>query len=335
MGKKRIGIIGVGGRTGTMFAFELKRITDILGIGRNIENIQRKKLFIEKRGKQPEPFEGKVITDFQFPSFEFLPEILFLTTKNPIGETVKYYYQKIKEYCLSAKRPEPYFPTLVLSQNGITAGEDALNALREVFGPDYKKIRVIRLILLNPVDRKKVDEKIYITYSLPIRICFGKISGPGNLQDIALIFKEAEFEVKQFPPEEIKNLEFSKLFLNLIGMASASQGFSIKQGFQNSEIFREELRALKEYIKIVRASGGEFLNLLNYPVRLLTFLFDILPTDFFLPFKNYFAGLMSRGRKGKVKDLTEIKYYNGAVVNLGRKIGTPTYINQKILDRGS
>jgi len=333
MKERRIGVIGVGGRTGTMFAFELKRTADVLGIGRDIEDIQRKKLFIERKGAQPKLFEEKVITDSQFLNSEFLPEILFLTTRNPVGRIVKYYYQKIKEYSLSTN--ESYFPTLILSQNGIVTGEDAICALKEILGPDYKKIRVVRLVLFNPIDKRKVGDSVYITYSLPIRIGFGKISGPGDLRDIALIFKKANFEAKQFLSEEIKNLEFSKLFLNLIGMASATHGFSIRQGFQKSEIFREEMEALKEYIKIVRASGGNFLNFFNYPVRLLAFFFDTLPINFFLPFKNYFAGLMSKGREGKAKDLTEIEYYNGAVVNLGRKIGIPTPINQRILDRGS
>lgn len=330
--EKKIAIIGVGGRTGTMFAFELGKVLNILGIGRETDQIQKKKLFVERKRNQPEMFRGKVILDSQFSPNEFLPEILFLTTRNPVGGVVKYYYQKIKEYNLFANQ-RSYFPTLILSQNGIVAGEDAISALKEVFGSDYKKIRVVRLVLLNPVDRKKIDDKTYITYSLPIRIGFGKISGPGDLQDIVLIFKEANFETKQFLSEEVKNLEFSKLFLNLIGMASATQGFSIKQGFQKSEIFKEEMKALKEYIRIVKASGGKFLNLFNHPVRLLAFFFNILPTDLFLPLKNYFAKLMSKGRKRKVKDLSEIEYYNGAVVNLGKKVGIPAPVNQRICQR--
>jgi ketopantoate reductase len=80
-----LGVIGVGGRTGTMFAFELKNSGEVFGIGRKeeIELIKEKKLFV-KRGKNEFLFEGKTIKDFEFPkgiSFD----ALFLTVKNPVG----------------------------------------------------------------------------------------------------------------------------------------------------------------------------------------------------------------------------------------------------------
>lgn len=332
MEKKRIGVIGVGGRTGTMFCFELKEVANIIGIGKDIKNIQEKKLFIERKGMQPELFKAKVITDSQFLNLEFLPEILFLTTKNPVGGVVRYYYQKIKQSNPLSKQ-KLNLPTLILSQNGIIAGEEAISVLKEVFGPDYKKIRVVRLILLNPIDKREINGKTYINYSLPIRIGFGKISGPGNLQDIAALFKKADFEIKEFPQEEVRNLELSKLFLNLIGIASATRGLSIKEGFQKKEVLKEEIEALKEYIKVVRAEGGRFLNLFHYPVRTLSFFLDFLPSGFFLPVKNYIARTIIEERKGKIKDLSEIEYYNGAVVNLGKKLKISTPINQRILER--
>ena len=324
----KIAVIGIGGRTGAMFASELKKVSNILGFGREkeIELIREGKFFIEKRGSDPEVFQAEVFEEAQFLEKDS-PDIIFLTTKNPVGPVVKSYYQKVKE-----KGYAP--PTLILSQNGIACSKKASDTLKEIFGGDYKKIRLIRVILFNPIERKETEGKIYINYSLPIRISFGKISGPPNgLKDIATLFQRAGFEVKEFSSEEVKNIEFSKLFLNLIGMASATRGFSVKEGFKNNEIFKEEIMALREYIKVVSASGGNFVNFSNYPVKLLTTLFNFIPVIFLSLFKDYFGKFISKERKNKPKDLDEIEYYNGAVVRLGENLGILAPINKKILQR--
>lgn len=326
MKEKKVAVIGVGGRTGTMFASELGKVSNVLGIGREIEKIKQKELFIQRKEEKPELFGGKIITDSQWPLNDFLPEIIFLTTKNPVKPVVKYYYQKLKEKGLP-------FPSLVLSQNGIACIEEAKQALKEVLGKEAENVRVIRLNLFNPIDRKEKENKVFIIYSLPIRIVFAKISGPGNLQDLTSLFKKADIIAKEFPPEKAKNMEFSKLFFNLIGIASATRGLSVKEGLKDLEAFEEEIEALKEYIKIVKASGRDFLNFPHFPVKLVTSLINILPIKFLLPFRSYLASVISKGREGKPKDLAEIKYYNGAVIHLGEKTGLPTSINQKVVKR--
>jgi len=324
--KKKIAVIGVGGRTGTMFAFELGKVSNLLGIGKDIEKIKNKKLFVERKEESPKVFEERVISDSQWLLEDFLPEIVFLATKNPVASVVKFYYRKFKE-----KNLPP--PTLVLSQNGIGCIEDALSSLKEVFSEDFSKIRVIRLSLFNPIDQKIENDKVYVNYSLPIRVSLAKASGPGDLKDLESLFKEARIEATFFPPPKVKDMEYSKLFFNLIGMASASHGFSIKEGFQNPGVFQEEIGALKEYIKVVLASGGEFLNIPHYPVKRLNFFIRIFPTKILLPFRNYFASLIAEGREGKPKQIDEIRYYNGTVVSLGKKVGIARPINQKIIKR--
>lgn len=325
MEEKKIAVIGVGGRTGTMFAFELRKRMDVLGVGRNIEKIQQKKFFIERKGKTPQLFEGRVISDSQWPAIDFLPEIIFLTTKNPVYPIVKYYYQKARE--------KNIFPTLVLSQNGIGAIQDTLSALEEIFAQEHQKIRVVRMSLFNPIDRKEKDGKVYINYSLPIRISLAKASGPGDLQDFLFLFKETGILVQEFPREKVEDMEFSKLFLNLIGMASATRELSIKEGFKDSKVFEEEVRVLKEYIKVVKRRGNGFVNFSHYPVKFFASLIEFLPTSLLLPFKTYLAQFISKEREEKAKDLAEIKYYNGVVVHLGEENKIPTPINQKILSR--
>ncbi len=321
MQEKKIAVIGVGGRTGTMFCFELKEVANVLGVGQEIE----KQLLVERKKEQTESFEGRRILDSQWSLNDFSPDIIFLAIKNPVGPAIKYYYQKMKEKSI--------FPTLILSQNGAAVTEEALSALKEVLGSDYEKIKIVRLNLFNPIDRKQQKTKIIVNYSLPIRISFGKVSGPGDLKDIQSLFKKAGFETTEFSQNKIRDMELSKLFFNLIGIPSATRGLGIKQGFENSKAFTEEFKALKEYIKVIKKSGNSFVNFPKHYVKWLTLIIQVLPIKLLLLFRKNIAKIITKGREGKPKDLTEIKYYNGFVVDLGEKLGIPTPINQKVVNR--
>ena len=326
MPDKKIAIIGVGGRTGTMFAFELQKAADVLGVGKEIDKIQKKEFFVERNGRPLELFEVRTVAESQFPN-GFSPEIIFLATKNPVGPPVKYYYQKFKE------NSSP-LPGLVLSQNGISAAEDASAALKEVLGKEAEKVQVIRVSLFNPVEKRLLDNKICISYFLPIRLSFGVISGNRETKEIKELFEKAEIEATEFLPGEVKNMEFSKFFTNLIGIPSATRGLSIKEGFKDSEIFKEEIEALREYVKAVRAAKGGFLNLSKVPVKLLAELIYCLPLPILLFFRKQLGKLIDKGRGGKPKgNLDEIDYYNGEVVKLGKELGVSTPINEKIIKK--
>lgn len=336
--KSKIAIIGVGGRTGAMFAFELKKAVEVLGVGREkeIEIIQKKKLYIKREGYLPKLLEVKAIKDAEFPG-GFLPEIIFLTVKNPIRETVEYYCQKIKNDPNPTRgrvKDEKKLPVLVLSQNGLRAGKEAKSGLKKVLGERGDEVQIIRVSLFSPVEKKGLENKIYISYSLPIRLSFGVFSGQGETQKIAALFKEAGIEADEVPPARVRDMEFSKLLTNLIGMASASRGFSLEQGFADKETFEEEVRALKEYIKVVRASAGNFLDLARYPLRLLAFLVEKTPLSVLTIFRKKIWAIVSRGRRGKEKgNLDEIDYYQGEVVRLGKETGIKTPVNEEILKR--
>ncbi len=321
MQEKKIAVIGVGGRTGTMFCFELKEVANVLGVGQEIE----KQLLVERKKERVKNLDVRMVSGSQWSLNDFSPDIIFLAIKNPVGPAIKYYYQRMKE--------KGIFPTLILSQNGAAAISDSISVLKEIFGSDYEKIRIVKLSLFNPIDRKQQKTEIIVNYSLPIRISFGKVSGPGNLKDIQLLFKKAGFETTEFSQDKIRDMEFSKLFLNLIGIASATKGLSIEQGFKDRESFKEEIWVLKEYIRVVKSSANSFVNFPHYPVKLFTLLIEILSTKLPLLFRRNIAKIITKGREGKPKDLTEIKYYNGFVVDLGKKLGIPTPINQKIVNR--
>lgn len=308
-----------------MFVQELKGVGEVFGIGRKneIDLIKKGKLFIKRNGKEI-LFNTELIEDIYFPNGVFF-DILFLTVKNPVGSAIKYYYQKIKQLNLTP-------PILFLSQNGIEASKDALIILKEIFGKESENIPVFRISLFNPVDKKILGDKNYIIYSSPIRMAISKISGGIEKEKIFEIFQKENFESFFLPSKEAKNMEYSKLFLNLIGMASATYGFSIKEGFSKKEIFKEEIEVLREYKKVIKLKNGKFLNFPHYPVRFLSFLISL---PFFLLFslRNILANLIEKGRTGKPKDLDEIDYYNGAVIKLGKELGIETPINKEIIKR--
>lgn len=325
MDKTKIVIVGMGGRTGTMFAHDLKNFANVLGVGKeiDIETIRQGKFFVQKKDEEPELFNVKVIKDSDF-SQEINPDIIFLATKNPVSPVIKYYFEKFKGEKI---------PALFLSQNGISALKDSKKALEEIFGEKAKDIKIIRAVLFNPIDQKKERDNTYIKYSLPIRLAVLKAQGEGDIKDLVEIFKKASLEVKEFSQKEARNLEFSKLFLNLIGMASASKGVSVKDGFKDKETFKEEVESLKEYIRVVRAAGGRFLNFPHYQVGALSLMLSLMPTIFLLPFRTLLAGVISKERGKKPKVLDEINYYNGAVVKLGEKTGIRTPVNKGVYER--
>jgi 2-dehydropantoate 2-reductase len=316
----KIGIVGMG-RTGSMFFQELKGLFEIFGISKkeDVEMIKKGMVWIKRNGKE-EILSGNFLLDDEFNhSLDFL----FFTVKNPVGPAISFYFKKIKEKKLK-------IPAIFLSQNGIEAGEETISVLEGIFGKKAEEIPVFRISLFNPVDREEKNGKILISYSLPVKMAIAQISGPKI--DVSQIFERKNFKVFFIDQKNAKNMEYSKLLLNLIGIPSATHGLSIKDGFSKKEIFKEEILALREYKKVVKLSGGKFLNFPGYPVKFLSFLIS-LPISFLSPFREILAEEIERGRAGKKKDLDEIDYYNGAVLKMAEKLKVEVPINSKILER--
>ena len=323
----KIAIIGVGGRTGTMFTFELRNSAEILGVGRKeeVQKVQEGKIYLQREKGETLRLRGKVIEEEEF-SKEINPDFIFLCVKNPVAPAVNFYYQRIKK--------EGKIPSLILSQNGISVVEEAKKELEKIFGEKAKEIKIIRVSLFNAISSEKIDDEIKISYFLPIRLAFGKASGEGEVKDLKEIFKRADIKTEELSPEDVKNMEFSKLFTNLVGMASAAKGLSIEKGFQDKETFKEEATVLREYIKVVKKSGGKFLNLKHYPIKFLTSLINFLPLSFLTVFRKILAKTITKGRGGKEKgNIDEVDYYNGAVIKLGEKFQVETPVNQKIYQK--
>jgi len=324
---KKIAIIGIGGRTGAMFAKELRSNNSVLGVGmeKEVEEIRKGNLSLRLNQKHIETFEAEMIKDDQFKESP-IPDAIFLCTKNPVTAAVKYYYEIMKE-----KGGE--MPILFLSQNGVAVIDEAREALEEVFGDDAKKIKVARISLFNSVSREVINGKVCLSYTLPIRLCFGPVSGSFEKGELGEFFDKTGIEAGEVSLSDVRSMELSKLFLNLIGMASASYRLSVPKGFEDSKVFKEEVEMLREYIKIVHAEGAHFIDFPHYPTKLMASLFSSVPISILSVFRKQIGNAIGKGRRGKAKDLDEISYYNGAVVELGKKSGIPTPVNQEIIKR--
>ncbi len=326
--KKKIFVVGAGGRTGTMFAEELKNACDVIGVARDAQAdaIEAKKVFVKKDGTVA-PLEIDVVREWEFASVskDAAADYLFLATKNPVGPAVRQYYENFR----NAEK----IPALVLSQNGLSAGDDARAALREVFGGEAKQAQVIRVSLFNPIDADAAGGQFSISYRLPIRLCYGVINGSEDAAGLRAIFGAAGIDAEQVRQRDTRNMEYSKLFLNLIGMAMASKGRPVKDAFDDLDAFALEINALKEYIGLVRASGGRFLNFGNYPypVGVVAWMIAVTPVSLLSRFSGLFAKMVAKGRNDKPKDLDEIDYYSGEVVRLADKLGRPASVNEKII----
>ncbi|WP_172633868.1 ketopantoate reductase family protein [Caldisericum exile] len=320
---RNILVVGAGGRTGTLFAEELKRVSNVYGVAgkTTLPLIKDGKVFVEINGNIAK-FEVNLIEPHEISQIGDV-DVLFLTTKNPVSPILKDYLHKISN-----------LRYLILSQNGFSAGEDALKTVEEVYGSVPHSLRIIRLVLFNAVKESRDKDSVVISYKRPVRVAFGVFYGVSDTTELEDIFSSASIEYTKVPDNEIKNMEFSKLFTNLIGIPSYSLGFDLYEGLRNKDSFTEEMLSLKEYIRVVKASGHRFLNFPHYPVTFFAGVIEYIPDTFLLPFRNYIANIVLKLRGTKEKgNIDEIDYYTGAVVKLAKELNIETPVNERVLRR--
>jgi len=114
------------------------------------------------------------------------------------------------------------------------------------------------LALFNSVREVKDGETSIIEYKTPIRVAFSVFYGTNETDALEDILKNSGIEYTKVPRDDLKNMEYSKLFTNLIGIPSYSLGFNIEDGLRNKDAFKEEMLALKEYVAVVKKSRRTF-----------------------------------------------------------------------------
>jgi ketopantoate reductase len=338
---KTVCIIGVAGRTGAMFARELQPAARIIGVGREAEAkiVDSGNLAVSRGGGSPEALRLRVVPppDFAAMVERDRPELIWFAVRNPVGAAVKFYYGQLKG--------RPDLPALVLSQNGLSAVKDAQAALREVLGHEADRVKIVRASLLNGIDLKPGESSSpkamadqgrtsVISYKLPIKIGIGPAAGAEvAARDLADLLKVAGFTVQKFKDEPgMRAMENSKLFTNLIGMAAAARGMTVSEGFRDKKVFMEEVAMLREFILAVRkAKAGFAANFLGYPIEFLAAAM-FLPDRALVVLRGVFERVVAAGRN-RPKDMSEIDYYNGEVVRLGKLYGVATPMNESIVAR--
>ncbi len=344
-GTKTVYVIGAGGRTGMLFCRELRNAARIIGVAfpAEIESIKFGKAKIARGENPPEIFAAELAPaeDFGAAIARNAPDFLWLATRNPVDKITAFYYRHFAN--------QQNFPALALSQNGLSAVADARKGLQAALGQDADKVAIVRVSLINGVDlRADRDGTITIGYKLPIKLGFGRcefaevspmqtyIGGTYVNSSASLglgeVFKKAGIKAREFRGKDVLAMENDKLFLNLIGMAAAVEGVDAGAAWRDKEIFKKEMAMLREFVLAANAGRGGFAGKLGgYPVKLLARL-TLLPVWLLAPWRGVLAGAIAKGRN-RPKDLSEIDYYNGEVVRLGKKANVPTPANEAIIAR--
>ncbi len=322
--KKIIYIVGIGGRTGAMFCRELQGACDIVGIGmaREAQMIAAGDLKLSRGGAGPEALKAEVVQPDEFAKSieKKYPDFIWLAVRNPVAAAVKFYYSQFKG--------KEKIPALIISQNGLSAIGDAHTALEEVLGQDADKVIIIRVSLINGIDLIIEGGTSVIQYKIPIKLGFGAVSGQSA--DLREILLTGKIKIQEFQGADVFKMENSKLFTNLIGMAAAVNGLTVSVGFRDKNIFAQEVAMLKEYVVATKKSGGGFLDdYAGYSIKFLAGLM-LLPVGLLMPFRTIFGCVVAKGRN-RPKDLSEIDYYNGEVLKLGKQYNVPTPVNETIV----
>ncbi|MGC8757188.1 MAG: ketopantoate reductase family protein [Caldisericaceae bacterium] len=321
--RKKFLVVGAGGRTGILFTEELQRAAEVVGVGREamVSRVADGRILVSIDGQKPTKPNFRIISETKLGT-DIEASFILLATKNPVGEAIRHYYQSINI---------THIPDLILPQNGLSAAEEAYTVLNEILGSKVSKMRIIRVALFNAVSSATVDNMSIISYSHPIRLSLGVAYGDDNVSDLAEILSSAGVEAYPVSKAHTKDMEYSKLFTNLIGVASFANGKSIEEGLIDDKCFYDEVSTLKEYVAVVKKNRGSFLNFKHYPIATLAFIVETVPFAVLRLFKGIIAKIILKGRGGKQKgNIDEIDYYNGAVIALAKKVGVETPVNSKI-----
>ena len=148
-------------------------------------------------------------------------------------------------------------------------------------------------------------------------------------------FKNAGMTVSEY--HDAGRMKWSKLLTNIVSNASSAiLGWAPHQIFRHQNLYRVEVEALREAVRVMQSMGLRPQNLPGVPVSLLS-------TGIFFPHwmtRSLLGRIVSRGRGEKLPSFhydigrgrSEIEFLNGAVVRAGETMGIPTPTNRFLLD---
>lgn len=152
---------------------------------------------------------------------------------------------------------------------------------------------------------------------------------------VAHEWNQAGLNAHLYPQAE--PMKWSKLLTNLISNAtSAITGLPAEQVYGHRELYRLEIEALRETVRVMDSLGFKPHNLPGVPVRLLSEAI-FFPPPLIQPFLRIMVG-SGRGEKWPSfyydigRGQSEVAWLNGAVVDHGRQLGVPTPANAVLTD---
>jgi 2-dehydropantoate 2-reductase len=253
-----------------------------------------------------------VIDDLSQNLIESAPDIILLTVKTYDVEVAA------EQIRISFPAPIP----IVCFTNGVGC-EALLSALLEDFP-------IIPATLTTAVQRTQ-DNIVRVERERGL----GFASSHPILTTIIADFRQAGITVRRY--HDANRMKWSKLMTNIVGNAtSAILDWLPRQIFQHPYVYRVELEALRETVRVMRKMGIRPQNLPGVPV-------SVLSHAIFLPprmTQTILGRIVSKGRGKKLPSFhfdigrgrSEIHYLNGAVVRAGDQIGLPTPANRFLLD---
>ena len=134
-------------------------------------------------------------------------------------------------------------------------------------------------------------------------------------------------------------MKWSKMMTNLIANpTSAILDMTAREIFANRDLYKLEIKMLRECLAVMEVQGFNVVDLPGTPVRALAFATK-LPLLLSKPFLGRAAGA---GRGGKMPSFhidlhsgrgkSEVIYLHGEVVNAGKKYNVPTPVNKVLTE---
>lgn len=139
--------------------------------------------------------------------------------------------------------------------------------------------------------------------------------------------------------EDANSMKWSKMLTNLLANpTSAILDMTAGEVFANKDLYKLEIKMLRECLAVMEAQGFKVVDLPGTPVRALAFA-TTLPLWLSKPLLGRAAG---GGRGGKMPSFhidlhsgrgkSEVEYLHGAVVRAGQKCNVPTPVNKVLTE---
>lgn len=247
--------------------------------------------------------------------------------------------------------PHAELPVIVLLQNGVGVVEQAWEAAREL--DDRRQLRIVRASLFTQVSLEN-DQPHYNPEKLRIALALADGS-PDDLTTAAQQLFVSGFDVltKETRPDgtekefDYKALEWLKLLLNSIGStlmffaADAEHDWTFAELMANPDIFKFEVRALNDRLRLLRKAGIELPNIPWAKTSFLPLLAKLEHVQSVAPIRRAVARFLGKQRNNRPSaatarvatwtenqegvNLDEAKHYFSAWVSLAREFQHDLY----------